>query len=322
MKNDPNSFSPNDLQSKVINKDCKFIITGANGWLGKAWLEILYNFLGEKKTSQNVFPISSSTSQIQLRNGYKIDAYGYDHKFAAGFEYAIVHLAFLTKDKVSLVSDDDYIKANRIIRDNVTKIITHTNPTGIIYASSGAIYKQDNLYSSLKLEDEKYFSNLADKIGASIVIPRIFNIAGPYINKHNLYALSNFIVQLTNNKEIIINANHPVIRSYIHTADLFKICFGWIFDMSRQEKSIVFDTGNQQEIELGELAKMIISLIDPKGEIIRKDFDDKLQQSYYVGNIDSQNSLCKTYNVSLTGYEEIILDTYKYLSEINSQQYD
>ena len=95
----------------------------------------------------------------------------------------------------------------------------------ILYSSSGAIYNDHDLYGILKKEDELYFQDLATRIGAQIIIPRIFNLAGPYINKCHSYALSNLIMQFIDHKKAIIQANRPVYRSYIHILDLFKICF-------------------------------------------------------------------------------------------------
>ncbi len=303
------------FSGQISSGKYRFIITGSSGWLGKALLEMLHSCFQEK-LSQNVIAISNSQPVITLRNGYKISTQSYDCDFDKDCEYILCHFAFLTKDKTVMMNDDEYKKQNQIIRDNVTKIIHRFKPTSILYSSSGAVYGQSDLYGILKLEDEAYFQELAKKIDAQIIIPRIFNIAGPYINKYNLYALSDFIGQLMNNGKIVINANFPVVRSYIHVLDLFKICFYWLFDDEKKEKFIMFDTGNDKEIELFDLAKMIIELIDPQGEIIRKEYQD-LPANYYVGNIEIEKNLCRKYGLTLTGYKNIILDTHDYLKQIN-----
>ncbi len=316
LDNPNNLLLPQNLGAKILARDPKFIITGVSGWLGRALLEILYSCFGEK-LSQNVIAISSSEPIITLYNGYQITTQSYDYDFEkdafGGREYILCHFAFLTKDKIAMMSGDEYKKQNRIIRDNVTKIIHQTKPTSILYSSSGAVYGQGDLYGVLKLEDEIYFKKLAGEIDAQIIIPRIFNIAGPYINKYNLYALSDFIVQLVNNKEILINANFPVIRSYIHILDIFKICFYWLFDDEKKEKFIIFDTGNKIKVELFDLAKMIIALIDREGEVVRENYNKDLPANDYVGNIEIEEMLCRKYNITLAGYDEIILDTYQYL---------
>jgi nucleoside-diphosphate-sugar epimerase len=319
IDNSNNLLLPQNLGAKILARSPKFIITGVSGWLGRALLEILYSCFQEK-LSQNVIAISNSQPIITLRNGYQITTQSYDYDFEkdslGGQEYFLCHFAFLTKDKIAMMSGDEYKKQNHVIRDNVTKIIHKAKPTSILYSSSGAIYGQGDLYGVLKLEDEIYFQKLAEEVGAQIIIPRIFNIAGPYINKYNLYALSNFIGQLVNDKKIIINANFPVVRSYVHILDLFKMCFYWLFDDQKKEKLIIFDTGNSQEIELFDLAKMIIELIDTQGEVIKKEYKD-LPANYYVGNIEIEEILCKKYDVSLADYKKIILDTYQYLRDIN-----
>jgi nucleoside-diphosphate-sugar epimerase len=309
---DASLLLPQDLETKITVCNPKFIITGVSGWLGRALLEILHSCFREK-LSENVIAISVSEPLITLRNGYQIKTQNYNINFEKDRQYILCHFAFLTKDKIALMSGSEYAKQNEIIRDNVAKIIRQAKPISILYSSSGAIYSQSDLYGVLKLEDEVYFHKLASEVNAQIIIPRIFNIAGPYINKYNIYALSDFIIQLVQNREIIINSSCDVVRSYIHISDLFKICFSWLFDDQKKEKTLIFDTGNYKEIELFDLAKMIIELIDPQGKVARENHDKNLSANYYVGNITTQEILCKKYNINLAGYEKIILDTYQYL---------
>ena len=303
---------PKQINDKILANDYKFIITGANGWLGRFLLEALHFCFGPE-LAKNVFVISNSKSRITLDSGNQISAYCYDHKFPDQQKYILCHFAFLTRDKILKISNDEYIRQNQAIRDNITKIINRTNPISMLYSSSGALYNKDDLYGKLKLEDEIYFKELSAKMGYSIIIPRIFNLAGPYINKHNLYAISDFIIQLVKNNQILINANFPVIRSYIHILDLFKICLSFILDEHKNQSCLTFDTGSQKEIELFELANIIINLINSNAAIIRPHYNPDLPANRYVGNIQLQQKLCKKYGIILSDYQLMILDTFHYL---------
>jgi nucleoside-diphosphate-sugar epimerase len=307
---------PKELNNKILAGDYKFIITGASGWLGRFLLEILYSCFGQK-LADNVFAISNSTSKITLNSGDQIPAYQYDHKFFDKHKYILCHFAFLTRDKILTMSDGEYIRQNQAIRDNVAKIINYTNPVSMLYSSSGALYNKDDLYGRLKLEDEIYFKELSAQMGYKIIIPRIFNLAGPYINKHNLYAISDFIIQLVKNNQISINANFPVIRSYIHILDLFKICLNFILD--EHKNCLTFDTSNQKEIELSELATTIINLINPGGAIIRPSYNIDLPANRYAGNIQIQQELCQKYGIILSDYQSMILDTFHYLKNHSNE---
>lgn len=299
------------LNHQILTQEKKFIITGASGWLGMALLEVLYACFKEN-LSQRVIALSHSQPMITLRDGYQVKTQSYHVDIADDSEYILCHFAFLTKDKTDMMSHEEYRNKNAVIRNHVVQIIQKTKPTSILYSSSGAVYHQDDLYGILKQEDEVYFRKLAKDINARIIIPRIFNLAGPYINKCNSYALSSFILQLINHKRVVIHAKNPVIRSYIHILDLFQICFCWLFDLNETEKSMTFDTGYHPEIELYDLSKMIIDLIDPQGDIV-KNRDETSSAHRYVGNIQSQLTLCEKYDISLIGYKKMILDTADFL---------
>lgn len=304
------------LNNKILAGNYKFIITGASGWLGRFLLETLYFCFGQD-LAENVLAISSSERLITLSNGNQIPTYDYSYKhFDKRHKYLLCHFAFLTKEKTLTISESEYTKQNRIIRNNVAKIIDYANPISMLYSSSGAVYNKNCLYGKLKLEDEFYFKELSSKIGYSLIIPRIFNLAGPYINKCNLYAISDFILQLIKNNQIIINANFPVIRSYIHILDLFKICLSFMLDEQKNQTRLTFDTGNKKEIELSELAATIINLSNPNATIIRPNYDKNLPANRYVGNIHIQQELCKEYGIITVDYQSMILDTFHYLKNL------
>lgn len=288
----------------------KFIITGVNGWIGRALIHKLYEHFGSNLQS-TVIAFSASSPSVVLENGFELKTYQYQDNIKYSGNYILCHFAFLTMDKVKLMSDEDYITKNSIITDNVKNIILQSKPKSILLSSSGAVYKKNNLYGKLKLEDEKFFSNLAKEIDANIIIPRIFNIGGSFINKHNLYVISDFIVQLLNTQKIVIKANHPVIRSYVHVEDIFKICFAWLLDKKKSSKKITFDTKNQRDLDLLELSKMIMKIADIKGSVISNINNNNADK--YLGNIEVQNQICKKYNISIISHEKIILDTFNYL---------
>ncbi len=291
----------------------KFIITGSTGWIGKCLLDKLYSVFGDD-LNNNVVALSNSSSQFTLQNGYKVYLKGYDHDFEDCDNYILCHFAFLTMDKVKNMTNEQYISQNGEIQDKISKIIRRTRPKSIIYSSSGAVYKKDNLYGQMKIDDENYFQEIAKEVGCSMVIPRIFNIGGPYINKHNLYAISDFIVQLIKGGEVVINAPHRVIRSYVHINDILDICLSWALDRDNQGKSIIFDTKNKKDVDLLELANQIIKVTNIRGSVtISENYPLEGKEDKYTGSSDLINEVCKQYSISLKGYEEIIKDTYKYL---------
>ena len=288
-----------------------FIITGANGWLGRALINKLYEIYG-KEIENKVIAFSNSTSSINIDDNFNLKTFNYSDDIKFSGQYIFCHFAFLTMDKVTLMDEKEYIEQNLIIRNNAQKIILKSKPKSIFLSSSGDVYKKNNLYGRLKLEDEQFFSDLAESLSSNIIIPRIFNIGGPYINKHNLYALSDFISQLMQTKEIVIKARKPVIRSYVHIEDIFNICFSWVNDENNVSKKLIFDSRNHKDVSLLELAQLIMNVVDINGNIIS---DIKSEDAdIYIGNGVLQNKICQQYGIELSSYDKIILDTYYFLS--------
>ena len=74
------------------------------------------------------------------------------------------------------------------------------------------------LYGSLKREQEERFAEWADRNHRRrAVIARLFNLSGPYINKHGSYALAAFILDALAGGPIRIRAPHrrrPLLRRH------------------------------------------------------------------------------------------------------------
>lgn len=299
-------------------KGKNIVIFGANGWIGKALLDFLItNNLSSK---DNIIAISSSVKNIVLRNGDSIKCISIEEALKLSLKNVIFfHLSFLLKDVVAKMPLEQYIKGNEKIREDATNLIEHFKPSKIICTSSGAVYEENrkiadsiekNPYGYLKYQDEIYFANLSKKIGCGLIIPRIFNIAGPYINKLDIYAIGNFIVQILENKKITVNANNAVVRSYIHVFDLIKILLNCANDENND--LVLFDSVNKDEIELAELAQLVLKVTNIEAGIIRS-FDPSLPQNRYVGDITQQNILTDKYNIKLQTHEDCVRSVYEYI---------
>ena len=296
--------------------DLNIIITGASGWIGKATLEFFYKIF-QDKIGELVFPISASQKKITLTNNFSIQTYDYSHNFDKNKTYIIFHYGYATKDKLAILSDDEFNKNCEKINDSLGKIIKNNRIESLIFPSSGAIYNQNNLYAQNKINDELYFLELSKKYNFNLMIPRIFNLGGPFINKPENYALNNFILQAKANKKIIINANNDVFRSYIHVNNLIDLFFKWIIDKDK-ETPLIFDFSHPNKIEIKDLAQKINEVLKTNCEIISPNYNSQNPSDDYVGDSRKISSLCKRYQIDLENLEQIILDTNLFLN--NNQQ--
>lgn len=311
-------------QSKFI-----FVITGANGWIGKALIHILSQHLGAEYKNR-IIPISNSSKTVTLKNGLELDAIPFNKltSLPKNKEYILFHFAFLTKEKLAKMNHEGYLAANLQITHSVESFLKTYKIPSMVYASSGAVYNHDgtlckdlksNPYGSLKAEDEQFFLKTAEENSKlHLVIPRIFNLAGPYINKWQDYAISNFILQALNNNQIVINSPVPVIRSYIHIYDLITILLLTIFEP--YYTPIIFDTAGIAPIELYDLAVTIRKTLNIDVEII-KNYNLNLSPNYYCGDSFLQNKILEKYNYTLCNIENMVLSTLQFIQETLSTEY-
>lgn len=121
-------------------------------------------------------------------------------------------------------------------------------------------------------------------------IVRIFNTYGPNMSVNDGRVISNFVVQALQNKDITIYGNGEQTRSFCYVDDLIN---GLIKYMSFETKEIIpgpINLGNPEELNMVELAKLIIELSNSKSKIVYKPLpeDDPKQR---CPNIDKAKSL-------------------------------
>ena len=289
------------------------IITGASGFIGRATLQYFYRIF-QDKIGELVFPISASQKNIKLSNNFSIKTYDYSHNFDKNKTYIILHYSYATKARLETLSDDEFNKNCQKINDSLGKIIRNYRIESMIFPSSGAIYNQNNLYAKNKINDELYFLELSKKYNFNLMIPRIFNLGGPFINQPQTYALNNFILQAKANKKIMINANNDVFRSYIHVENLIDLFFKWLIDKNK-ETPLIFDISSPRKIEIKDLAKKISEVLKINCEIIAPNYNSQNPIDDYVGDSTKILSLCQKYQINLADLEQIILDTNLFLNK-------
>src|SRR5262249_1649650 len=201
-----------------------------------------------------------------LRTGRNVHIHALDNlvNLADEKRYVFLHYAFLTRDKVATYSHDDYIAGNAAITGAVSRMITSRKTIGLFIPSSGAVYRRGrtidddivaNPYGVLKLRDEEHFAQLAAQQGIPLAIVRVFNLAGPYINKVNTYALSSIILDVLRGGPVTLRASHPVIRSYVSIFDVIDLALCTLAD-PQQPLANPFDTPPDPAIHFLELTQL------------------------------------------------------------------
>ena len=289
------------------NTDCRILITGASGWLGCALLEMLSGVFGSL-VDERVILCGSESRSLTTGEGRILPIYSLSDGVALLDDRPtlVFHFAFLTKDQVGNMSEQEYIDRNRAISDMVARAIASRRVVGVMLASSGAVYDYlsssyrdgaANLYGRLKAEDEQRFADICSAVSARFIAPRIFNISGPHINKFDAYALSAIIVDALRGGPVVLRANKYVYRSYFHVGDLLELTMRCLLDDGYDLTIPIFDTAGAEVVEVGELARKVCEMLDcPDVQIIRPAMSS-IPDDRYVGDSSKLRAMLDYYDI-------------------------
>jgi nucleoside-diphosphate-sugar epimerase len=305
----------------VAGRSERIILTGASGWLGKATLAMLAEALGDD-FKRRVHCFGSERREIDLGDGLMV----MQSPLAALAELPsapswMLHLAFLTKDRVAGMKEADYIAACRHISESVEHALDRIGVTGLFVPSSGAAYRANDmgaspamrLYGSMKLADEELFANWADRTGHTAVIARVFNVTGAYINKFDAYALASFIVDALYDRPIKIQATRPVLRSFVATRELMSL----VFALLAADDGLItrFDTAGEEILEMGALARTVQAIIGSTGAVFRPPLGTE-PADFYAGERAGYQALVEQFGIAPVPMAVQIGETAAYIAGV------
>ena len=260
----------------------KMLISGGNGFLG--------SYLSEKALS-NGFEVTvvddlSTSKVVQVPKEVifikkKIENFNTNKTFDF-----VVHLA-------ARPSPEDYIKnplqtidSNDIGTRNMLEIAKKSNAV-FMYTSTSEVYGNPQLIpipesyfgyvnpSGIRscYDESKRFSEALAKAyerqyGLDVRIQRPFNVYGPRIREDGFYGrvIPRFIDQALRNKSITVHGDGKQTRSYLYIEDW--LAATWEFLNSSKTKGAILNVGNNKEISVLDLAKLILKKTNSKSKII------------------------------------------------------
>jgi nucleoside-diphosphate-sugar epimerase len=300
----------------------KVLITGATGWLGTESVARIHEG-SFKSISANDLILSSSDGRDLTIDS--LEALPTEKlKALSGFESntklnGFVHLAFLTKDKVEKYGFSDYVAKNIELISAACEIIERDKPKWVVVVSSGAIIDRESLaiennvmrnpYGFCKRIEEALLSEAARKVGANIVIGRLWGSTGLYMPINRAYAISDFIESAKESGEIKITSGGEVIRRYCDAGDFMEVL---IKSAIRGDTKTV-DSGGQI-IELGDLATLVSAQMRDTS-ISRSSFASAADDYYPRGS--EFEDLAASVGVELRSISEQVARTLKSHKVIN-----
>ncbi|MBA4391638.1 MAG: NAD-dependent dehydratase [Syntrophus sp. (in: bacteria)] len=294
----------------------KILVTGADGFIGSHLVEALleegchvkafvyYNsfnswgwldtFPKEKLNSVDIF-----TGDVRDPNGVRQAVKGVDIVF---------HLAALIGIPFSYHSPDTYVDTNVKGTLNILQACRGYNIERVIVTSTSEVYgtaqyvpidekhplQGQSPYSASKIGADKIAESFCRSFGLPVVIARPFNTYGPRQSARAV--IPTIVTQLLNGKEDIhLGSTYPT-RDLNYVSDT---CKGFI-TLAECDEAIgkEVNIGSGQEISIGDLANLIISMINPNAKIFAENSRKRPEKSE-VERLLSDNTLIQR----LTGWK-------------------
>ncbi len=305
--------------AQLARSDDRIVITGAGGWIGLATLELLRDCLGKAAFEDRVVAFGSSRRLLQLRGGATVRQSPLSEiRYLRSRPTIVLHFAFLTKDRAEQMDEDEYVRANRNVSRTVLETLDTVGAKAVFVASSGAAASAEDpdaspamrLYGLLKKEDEAAFAGWANERGKRAIIARIFNLSGPYVNKHSTYALASFILDALAKKPIEIRATRPVVRGYVAIRELMSLVFALL---CQDNGGVVrFDTGGAP-MEMQEIAETVAAICG-RVPIVRSQVQAALADEY-AGDHAAYSRLLGEYGIEPVSFVRQVSETASFLDE-------
>lgn len=267
----------------------------------------------------NLDLISSKEQEIKIDNNiFKTNVF---RNAKLNFPDMYFDFAFLTREKINTFGLEKFNMANMDIINNSVRLIKLQQPKTVILASSGAIYGEGRrnhegnnyLYSMLKRIQEEKITEVCSKIGANLIIARIFNLSGSGISKINTFAISEMIVNAVRGRKLQINSDYLVFRRYCDISQLLRL----LIAANKNNFTGVIDSGGIK-IELHQLAQTIINELGSQSELVFPDIDkDAISDEYFSKSQLYEDLLLEYSNEAPFSIKEQIFTTKNFLFPVS-----
>ncbi len=237
------------------------IVSGANGWLGRSSIWSI----SQIQESNSIYAVTRNKKN-SIEKDLKIKSFDYNDVLFENFLVdGFIHLPFITRDKVGIENDNDYISENLKLISWALEVIRKHKPKWIISISSGAVYKNgDNTSNELELNVEKnpygFLKNIeetlikteAEKINSNYVCARLWGATGEDIQNYKPYAIGDFISSAIKSNAINVKSTSNIKRNFVDTRQLMTI----LINEAMAGNNLTIDSyGN--EISIRDLAQKV-----------------------------------------------------------------
>jgi nucleoside-diphosphate-sugar epimerase len=284
-----------ELWLKNLRPDDRVLVTGAGGWFGRTAISMT------RESGLGLLATGSKDQQIDI-DGQSQSVHAQSLEIIAAFEPTVViDTAFVTRERLPILGHKAYVETNQKLIDQSLAIAALPSVRKYIGFSSGATMHlaghtsfslEENPYAAQKRIYESKISEVAADLQSDISVARVWSVTGSYCTKPDTFAFTDLIAQAKSGL-IEIKAKHLVYRRYCAIEDVLALAIL----TNAPESNPVFDTGGDL-IEIGDLAKLVVELVNPNAEI-RRQIDTELASDDYYSDSKDWGELLKSANLAM-----------------------
>jgi len=300
-----------DIWSDVKNKT--LFLTGGTGFFG-IWLLMSFVYINRKlRLNSNIIVLSRDKNKFLSKHKWVLE--NPEISFLEGdinnFEFIdgnidyIIHAA--TEASTKLNNEEPLVMFETVVNGTkrVLDFAKFKKVKSFLLTSSGAVYgkqpseianiSEDYLGAPITSDATSIYGEgkrMAEVLCAAnhklfdlpVKIARCYAFMGPFLALDSHFAAGNFINNLLNNEDIIIEGDGSPFRSYMYSADL--VIWLWTILFKGKDNS-PYNVGSDKSISIAQLATLILKESDSKDMrvIIKLPLSDK-SVLRYVPNVD------------------------------------
>ena len=283
-----------------LRSDDRVLVTGAGGWFGRTAIAMT------REAGLELLATGSKDQQIEI-DGQSQSVQAQSLEIIAAFKPTVViDTAFVTRERLTILGHKTYVDTNqRLINESlaiaalpsVRKYIGFSSGATMHLAGNTSFSLEENPYAAQKRIYERKISEIAADLQSDISVARVWSVTGSYCTKPDTFAFTDLIAQAKFGL-IEVKAKRPVYRRYCALEDVLAIAML----PTATGSNPIFNTGGEL-IELGDLAKLVVDLVNPNAEI-RRQIDPQLPSDDYYSDSKDWDGLLQSADLAKDSISE------------------
>lgn len=275
----------------------KLFITGGTGFFGCWLLESLIFAKREFDLGTEILVLTRDVDRVRKKcphffNVNHIEFHQGDIRNFSFPQGGFTHLIHAATDASAQLNEQNPLEMYETIFQGTKHVLNFAQTAKIqkmLFVSSGAVYgKQPEDISKLsendmgridplsissayglgKLMAEHMSSIYARKYHFDLKIARCFAFVGPYLPLDIHFAIGNFIKNVINREDILIQGDGTPLRSYLYAADLVI----WLLKILCEGNPMgIYNVGSEQAISIAELANLVNAQHSGQSKVMIRD---------------------------------------------------